>query len=140
MKDKFFLDTNIFIYSFDATQPQKRKTAIELIHSALGSGNGVISFQVVQEFINISTKKFETPFSVEEIREYYKQFLKPLLDVYPTEELYDGALQVMSNSNYNFYDSLIIAGALLSEASVLYTEDLQHESKTGKLKIKNPFI
>ncbi|MBV6641637.1 MAG: PIN domain-containing protein [Cyclobacteriaceae bacterium] len=140
MRGRFFLDTNIFVYSFDHSQPKKRDTSIELINTALETGNGIISFQVVQEFINTSTRKFITPFSVEQIREYVKQFLKPIINVYPTEELYDEALSIMSKTNYSFYDSLIIAASLASDAAVLYTEDLQHGQKIGKLKIVNPFV
>jgi hypothetical protein len=33
----FFLDTGIFVYSFDATAPQKQQTARQLIRDALGT-------------------------------------------------------------------------------------------------------
>jgi predicted nucleic acid-binding protein len=56
MRGKFFLDTNIFIYSFDSNEPQKQKKAIELIDSAVSENGGIISFQVIQEFTNVATK------------------------------------------------------------------------------------
>ncbi len=99
----------------------------------------MISFQVIQEFVNVSTRKFEIPLSINEVRHYYKNFLKPLLNVYPTEELYEEAFKVFSETNYSFYDSLIIAAAIQSKASILYSEDLQHQDKVRKLKIIDPF-
>jgi len=48
MPGKFFLDTNIFVYSFDDTAREKQQKARELIKSALRFGNGYISFQVIQ--------------------------------------------------------------------------------------------
>ena len=60
MKDRFFLDTNIIVYSFDSNAVEKQKKARELIAESLSSGNGIISVQVVQEFLNVATKKFKT--------------------------------------------------------------------------------
>jgi len=37
MQGKFFLDTNIFVYSFDGTAHEKQQQARELIKSALSS-------------------------------------------------------------------------------------------------------
>ncbi|HOI44239.1 MAG TPA: hypothetical protein PLX50_01355 [Candidatus Aminicenantes bacterium] len=44
MGDKYFLDTNILIYSFDARNPAKREAARKLIAEALEKGPGVISY------------------------------------------------------------------------------------------------
>ena len=38
-----FLDTNIFVYAFLASEPRKRAKAVELIEACLGSGSGSIS-------------------------------------------------------------------------------------------------
>jgi predicted nucleic acid-binding protein len=41
----------------------------------------------------------------------------------------------------SFWDSLVIASALEAQASVLYSEDLQHEQVIeDRLKIINPFV
>ena len=48
MSDRFFLDTNIFIYSFDQSAAVKARRAAELIREALTTQKGVISYQVVQ--------------------------------------------------------------------------------------------
>ncbi len=51
MNDKFFLDTNIFIYSFDKSNPDKQKRAKELISEALYHYSGCISFGQVFSFL-----------------------------------------------------------------------------------------
>lgn len=38
-----------------------------------------------------------------------------------------------------WYDSLILAAALESRCTILYSEDFQHEQRFGDLRIKNPF-
>ena len=64
MKDKFFLDTNIIVYSFDSGDSAKRKVSGELIKRA-HQGKGCISFQVIQEFLNVATRKFEKPMKID---------------------------------------------------------------------------
>ncbi len=47
MRDRFFLDTNIFVYTFDSREPKKQARAQDLVADALTRGRGVISHQVV---------------------------------------------------------------------------------------------
>ena len=56
MNGKYFLDTNIFVYCFDDRNADKKVRSLSLIGEALQSGKGIISWQVVQEFLNASTK------------------------------------------------------------------------------------
>lgn len=45
----------------------------------------------------------------------------------------------MSGKQYRYYDSLIVASALVAGANILYSEDLQEDRIIGNLKIVNPF-
>jgi predicted nucleic acid-binding protein len=139
MKDKYFIDTNIFIYAFDA-EPQKREKANSLIKTALLEHKGCISSQVIQEFINVSTKKFIVPLSIKDCEKYLKSVLLPLCEIYANYDLYHRALDIMERWHYSFYDSLIIAAALQTDCAVLYSEDLQHQQKIQSLTLINPFI
>ena len=47
MNNRYFLDTNIFVYTFDSTQPEKKARATDLVSQALRDTQGVISYQVV---------------------------------------------------------------------------------------------
>ena len=60
----FFLDTNILIYALDRSAPVKQHHATQLVHDALESGRGVISTQVVQEFLHTARRKFERPMTI----------------------------------------------------------------------------
>ena len=44
-KTKHFLDTNIFVYTFDRHDPDKRKRAIRLVEHALEGGRGVVKLR-----------------------------------------------------------------------------------------------
>ena len=139
MKDKYFLDTNILVYSFDKTQKIKQQKSQKLISSALSDHNGIISYQVIQEFINLATRKFEKPFLPKEAREYLDEVLEPLCAVHSSSQLYFKALKIHEEQKYSFYDSLIIAGAIEGGCRFLYSEDFQHGQKFSGIEIVNPF-
>ena len=139
MNVKYFIDTNIFVYSFASDSPAKRKRALELIGEALEEGSGLISSQVAQEFLNVALHKFKKPLSWDETHVYFEEVLGPLCGVYPDPELYRKALHVRQETGYRFYDALIIASALEGGCKVLYSEDFQDGRKISGLSIKNPF-
>ena len=138
MRDRFFLDTNIFVYTFDSREPKKRARAQDLVSDALT--RGVISHQVVQEFLNVATQKFANPLSESDALVYLDRVLGPLCEVLPTLELYRHTIGLAARWKYSFYDSLIIAAALQSECTLLYTEDLQHGQEVEGVTLTNPFF
>lgn len=137
MEGKFFLDTNVFVYSFDHSK--KREIALELIKRA-HTRNGCISYQVIQEFINVALKKFERPVRHPDLQQYLQKILFPVCEVFPSEKLYTEALDISERWKYSFFDSLIIASALEAQCNILYSEDLQHNQKIRNMIIVNPFI
>jgi predicted nucleic acid-binding protein len=51
------------------------------------------------------------------------------------------SFDISINYQYSYYDSLIIAVALLSNCDILYPEDMQHQQTIdNQLQIINPFI
>lgn len=139
MSVEYFLDTNVLVYSFDETAPAKREKSRELIGAALRTGRGAISWQVVQEFLNVALHRWEQPMDAREAVEYLGATLEPLCSVFPTTTLWRSALSLQTGSQYRLYDSLIIASALQCGAKVLYSEDLQSGRRFGNLELRNPF-
>ena len=133
-----FIDTNVFIYLFDETNPAKRQRAESLVHRSLENGSGCISFQVVQEALNVVTRKLGA--RPQSARLLLDDVLAPLWLVNPTRLLYTRALQVHAQYGFSFYDSLIVAAALEAGCTRLYSEDLQHGQQVEHLTIQNPFV
>ncbi|MBN2199478.1 MAG: PIN domain-containing protein [Candidatus Aminicenantes bacterium] len=140
MSGRYFLDTNILVYSFDSKSPKKRERASALIAEALTGSRGIISFQVLQEFIHLALRKFAKPLTLADVQEYLADVLDPLCGVYPGLELYQRALDITGRWKYPFFDSLIIVAALQAGCSTLYSEDLQHGQTIDRLRIVNPFL
>ncbi len=139
MSDKYFIDTNVLIYSFDVQNPAKRETARKLITEALEKGTGIISYQVIQEFLNAATRKFAVPLKLEDAEKYLDIVLEPLCEVFSSAELYHQALKIADQWHFSFYDSLIVAAALEAECQVLYSEDMQDNQTIRGLTVRNPF-
>lgn len=134
-----FIDSNVFVYLFDETDERKRDVADGIIKSALQDHSASISFQVIQETLNVTTRKLPTPMTAEDARRFLERVLAPLCKVSPSSALHNRALDVQARYRYSFYDSLIVAAALDSGCNRLYSEDLQDGQRIEGLTIENPF-
>jgi predicted nucleic acid-binding protein len=139
MNGRFFLDTNIFVYSFDTSATAKLRRSMQLIRQAVATGKGVVSYQVVQEFFNVALRRFAPSMTIAEAEQYLGTVFRPLLTVHSSQALYAEALHLQHRYRLSWYDSLIVAGAIEAQCSVLYSEDLQHGQGFGDLRIENPF-
>ena len=140
MSARFFLDTNIFIYTFDGLSPAKAKKAAQIIRQAVNAGQGIVSYQVVQEFFNVALRRFAQPMTLAEAEQYLLTVFRPLLAVHSSPALYFEGLRIAAKHRIAWHDSLIIAAALEAKCTKLYSEDLQHGLEINGLKIENPFV
>jgi len=139
MNAKFFLDTNIFIYSLGGTPAAKARRAAELVREGVASRNGIISYQVVQEFFSVAFRRFTPPMTLAEAEHYLSSVFRPMFAVHSSQALLADALRVYERYRLSWYDSLIVAAALEAQCGVLYSEDMRHGQTFGDLRIDNPF-
>jgi predicted nucleic acid-binding protein len=139
MSDRYFLDTNIFVYSQDERYPEKAKTATKLIRDASLHRVGVVSYQVVQEFFNVVLRKANPPMRHDDAQQYLATVFRPLLAVHSSAALISEAIRIEGRHRLSWYDSLIVAAAIEAKCEILYSEDLQHGQRFGDLIVKNPF-
>ncbi len=137
MSAEDFLDTNIFVYMLDGSDDFKRRRAEELVQRSLSRGTGCISYQVVQETLNVAIRKLG--FAEDDSRTLLADILAPLWTVHPSMDLHMQGLEVRARYGFSFYDSMIVAGAIQSGCTQLYSEDLQHGQRVQSLTIQNPF-
>ena len=134
-----FVDTNVFVYQLQAAEPRKAEIADRIIRRAIATGDACISFQVVQEFLNVALRKATVPLDVQGARLYLDNVLAPLLRVPASLELYRRGLEVQNRFQLSFYDALIVAAALEAGCDRLWSEDLQDGLRIGRLQVENPF-
>lgn len=139
MSARQFIDTNVFVYCFDDTAPDKQTKARQIVRHAGVTGDGVVSYQVVQEFLNVATRKFAQPMTASDASRYLGRVLMPLCRAFPSEDLYLQALTLSERHQFSFYDGLIVAAALELGCAQLLSEDMHHGLTIGCLTITNPF-
>ncbi len=139
MSARFFLDTNIFVDSFDRSAPAKSSRALQLIREAIATHKGVVGYQVVQEFFNVALRRFARPMTAREATEYLTTVFLPLLAVHSSPVLFRSALELGERYRLAWYDALIVASAVTADCAILYSEDLQHGQRFADLEVRNPF-
>ena len=139
MSAEDFIDTNVFIYHLDASDPRKQAIAERIIRQALTGDNACISYQVIQECLNTALRKAQVALDIAQGRAYLETVRAPLLRVSASVALYRRALEVQARWGFGFYDSLIVAAALAAGCTRLLSEDLQHGQRIETLTIHDPF-
>jgi predicted nucleic acid-binding protein len=100
------------------------------------SGNGRISWQVLNEFLANAERKSGFP------RTQARKYVKELATWEPVGwslGLLQQAWHSADTAQLSYWDSLIVAAAERAECSVLLTEDLQDGRRYGSVLVMNPF-
>lgn len=126
-----FFDTNIVLYLLSADEVKADRA------EALLAGGGTISVQVLNEFASVATRKLNM--SLVDIREALAGVRAACKVEALTEAMHERALDLAERYGFALYDAMIVAAALMSGCTTLYTEDLHHGLVIeGKLTIANP--
>jgi predicted nucleic acid-binding protein len=133
MRDRAFLDTNVFVYAIVQDDPRSQG-AEELI-----SAGGRVSVQVLNEFAAVVRRKTNMPWGdVQLALEGIKVLCPEPLPI--TLETHKEALAIAEKYRYRIYDALIVASALEARCTILYSEDMQDgQVIESKLTVRNPF-
>src|SRR4051812_22173144 len=118
----YFVDANVLLYEYDGAVPEKQKRAAEWIHVLWESGAGRISWQALNEFYSVSTRKFKiSPRLVRPVLEAYMQWAPTGISL----GLVQQAWSWMDRASLSYWDALILAAAEHSGCRYLLTEDFQ---------------
>ncbi len=132
MSARPFLDTNVLLYllSGDTTKADKAE--------ALLATGCIISVQVLNEFASVATRKFGM--SWEEVSEVLAVIRRSARVELLSTETHDRGLEIAEQYRISVFDAMIVAAALLSSCSVLYSEDLHDGLRVDRaLSVRNPF-
>jgi predicted nucleic acid-binding protein len=139
MSGRFFLDTNLLVYAVDPSDPARQAIALEWLTAAHQTGNGLVSYQVVQEWFNVVLRKAAAPLSLSEANSLYRTLLEPLWRVQSSRELLDTAIDLHRGNSLSWWDSLIVSAAIHGGCDQLLSEDLQDGREIAGVRIHNPF-
>jgi predicted nucleic acid-binding protein len=132
--NEIFLDSNICVYWFDKSEPDKQDKALLLLKD-----RPFISSQVVIETFNACSRKLKLPVAVCEENTRVLCGGSRLAPI--DSRVFSTALMIKSKYQFSFLDSVIAASAYHAGCNTLYTEDMRHgQIIEGTLKIVNPFL
>ncbi|HET6401074.1 MAG TPA: PIN domain-containing protein [Candidatus Kapabacteria bacterium] len=133
--DLDFLDSNVWVYAF-ASNPDDAKhiRANELILKS----EIRISTQIIGEVCNALLRKVSL--TEPEIQIIIRSFYRHYQPVTLNEEDFLKGSELRGRYKFSHWDSLIVAAALRTKCSILYSEDM-HDGLVieGTLTIRNPF-
>lgn len=137
MANKFFVDTNILIYSHDTSAGLKHTRARELIEKLWDTGEGVLSTQVLQELCVTLRRRVAQPPSIDDLRRLVQDYLSWEVVVNTPQSVLQ-ALDIEARYKISYWDALVIQAAESSGAVVLYSEDLSDGQSYGAVQVVNP--
>ncbi len=133
-----FVDTNILLYAHDRDAGPKRAVAARLLATLWEEHRGIVSPQVLQEFLVNALRKLKNPLNLAQARDIVRSYgLWVTHDASVAHIL--RALELMELTGYSFWDSQIIASAEAAGSEILYSEDMHDGRAIAGLIIRNPF-
>jgi len=138
MTGKVFVDTNVLVYSRDASEPEKQKQAMEWMARLWGEKRGRLSFQVLTEFYVTVTRKLQPGMDARMAREEVR-LLAAWHPIPVDARVVEGAWHIQDLYRLSWWDALIVSAAEVGDCRYLLTEDLQEALDLGNVKVVNPF-
>ena len=131
-----FIDTNVLVYADSADEPRKQRIAIDLLRHLRFERLGVLSTQVLNEYIQLGLRKLGLPHGhIREQLHCYRQLDMATV----TPDTIDMALDLHGKHALSYWDALIVASAHMAGCSVLITEDMGTGEVLAGVKLLNPF-
>lgn len=135
MAGRTFIDTNVFVYAADSSEPERRQRAFDVLED---TPRITISTQVLNEFYNAATRKLKPPLpgelalaAVERLTRYH---------CVPVDaELVLRAIREGQRWHLSHWDALMVAAARQAGCDRVLTEDLSDGAVYGGLRVENPF-
>ena len=137
MSDNIFIDTNLWVYLY-SKEPQIKYVKVQEI-IANNFDSIIISTQVLGELFHVLNRKrlVQSDEAQQIILELVSNFSIDEIDTLKVLQ----ALDINAKYGYSYWDSLIIATALLTDCITIYSEDMQHQQLIEqKIRIVNPFL
>jgi predicted nucleic acid-binding protein len=133
-----FVDTNLFVYRFDTTEPGKQRRSERWHEHLWRERTGRLSVQVLQELYSSLTRKLDQPMEPAEARTVVRSLLS--WDPVPVDpRTIEGAWRLEDRYSLSWWDALIVSAAQIAGCRHLLTEDLSHGQDLDGVQVVNPF-
>lgn len=129
-----FVDSNVWLYAFieggDANKSFQARSLVQ-------ANDITVSTQVINEVCVNLLKKVS--FAEADVRRLVASFYRRYAVVSLGQATLIKASRIRGRHSFSFWDSLIVASAILAGVDVLYSEDMQDGFEIENVRIVNPF-
>ena len=138
MSDNVFVDTNVLLYSRDASEPAKQAQAAARLDELWENRCGRISVQVLNEYFVNVTRKLDPGLSSEEAWDDIEAL--SVWDPLPIDmALLTRAYATQRRYGLSWWDAMIIAAAEAAGCTRILSEDLSDGASYFGIRVENPF-
>lgn len=131
-----FVDTNVFVYAFDATEADKQARAIRVLDD-LGH-RATLSTQVMVEFHHTVTRRLPMALTASQALDVLRDLAT--LNVVATDaRLVIEAAELAESSQLSIWDAAIVAAAARAGCTSVLTEDLNAGQVIAGVEVIDPF-
>jgi len=133
------VDTNILVYAYDRSEPQKQQQALQILDQLATAGVGALSTQILAEFFVTVTRKLSAPLSPDDAYRRLENYLQSwtILDLTPMVVL--EAARGVRQHRLSYWDAQIWATARLNQIGVVFSEDFNVGGTLEGVHFTNPF-
>jgi predicted nucleic acid-binding protein len=137
--DRTFVDTNVFTYLFDDSEPEKQSAARARLEREQKERVIVASTQVLQE-LYVSLTKGKSPIATSQIAEAAVRAAAAYTIVHVDTALVIAGFAASRKHRISFWDALIVCAAKAADCELLLSEDLNDGQVIEKVRVENPFL
>lgn len=138
-RERCFVDTNLFVYAYDASAGRKREVARDIISGLWDAREGCASVQVLQElFVNV-TRKVPEPLSARDAATLIEDLCAWKIHS-PVPRDVISAIELHERMDVSFWDAMILTSARSLGCGILYSEDLSAGQSYDGVRVENPFV
>lgn len=135
--ERLSLDSNILFYTVDGDAGERQERAREVVRQA-ARGDCVLSLQTLCEFFASTTRKGKLTAAQAAAHVEDWQTLFPVVAATPGSLRL--AMRAVEHHSLSFWDAMQWAVAKQAGATVLLSEDLQHDRELEGVRFRNPFL
>ena len=130
MTEKVFVDTNVLVYSRDASEPYKQEQAMAWMAHLWSTRVGKLSYQILQEFYITVTAKLQPGLDHDNARKDVRSLLawQPIV---VSERVLENAWHIQDSYQISWWDALVVSAAQLADCRYLRQKTCK---KTKNLK------
>jgi len=132
-----FLDTNVLVYAYQATNRKKQVAARALLRKAIAGGT-FVSSQALAELVTTLLHKLKPAAKPTEVLQILAA-LSPIALVCQDQAMVQRAVEAHGTYGIHFFDGMIVAAAERAGCTRIWSEDLNADQKYFGITVQNPF-